>query len=243
MLLNIMSESPNLELVQSCFSDSWPIYQHIMQLNYMEHQEIYASVRQYVLKNYPQPFSVLELGCGDASWSAQSFEGTAIQTYTGVDLAATGLELAPKNLRRLNCLIKLKQQEMQDFLDYCGLKLDIILISFVLHHLAAAEKQMLLQHCWQHLNSRGTLLLIDVFCRDRESRPEYLRRYYDYIQSQWQQLPSQSIAVVRDHISNSDFPESETTVRTWAREIGFNQVELIYLGTQEAHKALALSKS
>lgn len=238
-----MSEVPNLELVQSYFSSSWQIYQQIRQLNYMEHREIYKSIKQYIAKNYAEPFSLLELGCGDANSSAEALEETAIQTYTGIDIALTGLELAQKNLKRLNCSVELKQQEMQEFFQGCSSNFDLILISFVLHHLAAAEKQFFLKQCWQHLNPGGTLLLIDVFCRDRESRPEYLSRYGDYIQTQWQKLPPQAIALIIEHITSSDFPESEATLSFWTRGIGFDRLELIYSGTQEVHKAFALSKN
>lgn len=235
-----MSDTSNLELVQNCFNANWQIYQEIIRFNYMEHQEIYEFLRQYVADNYLHPFSLLELGCGDASYSAKALSGTAIQTYIGVDISEIGLNLASQNLNRLNCSVQLKQQEMWEFLERCSSTFDLILISFALHHLSAEKKQALLQHCWQRLNPGGTLLLIDVFCQEQESRPEYLARYCNYIQSQWQKLPSQSIAVVTEHITNSDFPESEATLRMWATEIGFNQVELIYSGNQEVHKALAL---
>jgi 2-polyprenyl-3-methyl-5-hydroxy-6-metoxy-1,4-benzoquinol methylase len=123
----------------------------------MEHQEIYESIKQYVAQNYAEPFSLLELGCGDASSSSHALEGTAIQTYTGIDIALTGLELAKQNLDRLNCYVELKQQEMQEFFQECSSSFDLILISFVLHHLAAVEKQffyssvgnisILVEHC------------------------------------------------------------------------------------------------
>lgn len=238
-----MSESSNLDLVQSCFSSNWSIYQQIRQFNYMEHQEIYDGIKQYIVKHYPSPFSVLELGCGDAVYSAQTLEGTAIQSYTGVDLAATGLDLAAFSLNRLNCSVELKQQEMQEFLEGCSSTFDLILVSFTLHHLSAAEKQLFLQECSHRLNHGGSLLLIDVFRRENESRSQYLSRYCNHIETQWQKLPPQSIAKVTEHIRNSDLPESEATLRLWATEIGFNQLERIYSGIQEVHKAFALSKA
>ena len=237
-----MSQAPNLELVQNYFRSSWSIYQEIVQLNYMDHEPIYNAIHQYLITHYPHPFSLLELGCGDASWSALALKGTAIETYTGVDLAPTGLELAAANLLTLNCSVQLQQQEMQQYLASCPSQFDLILVSFALHHLPAGEKQQFLEQCWHHLNPGGTLLLIDVFCREGESRPEYLTRYCGHIKREWQLLTPQTITAVTEHISSSDFPESVATVSTWSRKIGFEPVKLLYLGTQEVHTALALSR-
>lgn len=237
-----MSTSPNLDLVQNYFNSTWLIYQEIIRFNYMEHQEIYQFLRQYIVNYYPDAFSLLELGCGDACYSAKALTETAIKTYIGVDISETGLNLAAQNLNRLNCSVELKQEEMWEFLKGCSSTFDLILISFALHHLSAEKKQELLQKCWHHLKEGGVLILIDVFCREFESRSDYLTRYCSYIESQWQKIPASDIALVTDHITRSDFPESVATFRTWATEIGFNQVDLIYQGTQEVHNALALSK-
>ncbi|WP_041933197.1 class I SAM-dependent methyltransferase [Gloeothece verrucosa] len=225
------------------FRDAWSIYEQVTALNYMEHQDIYEIVHQYIVKNYREPFSFLELGCGDARYSAKALLATAISNYTGVDLSLGGLNLAPKNLKNINCIVELKQQEMSDFLESCNSSFDLILISFALHHLSSKQKQVFLQQCWNCLNSKGTLLLIDVFCRNQETLPEYLARYCGHIQTQWQQIPSQSISKIVGHISTSDYPESESTLRHWAQEIGFNQVKLIYDGKHDVHKAFALIKN
>lgn len=85
-------------------------------------------------------------------------------------------------------------------------------------------------------------MLVDVFCRNQETRPDYLARYCGHIQNQWQLAPQSTLTVV-EHITNSDFPESEATIRLWAREIGFSRVDLLYSGTPDVHKAFALVKS
>jgi SAM-dependent methyltransferase len=232
----------NLESVSSYFRNSWQIYQEVLRHNYMEHREIYEGVSQYITEHYPRPFSLLELGCGDASRSSETLHGTPIKAYTGVDLAPTGLELAAENLSSLNCPIELIQGEMREFLENSTSTYDLILISFALHHLTAVDKQKLLGQCWQHLASGGTMLLIDVFRHPRETRAQYLTRCGDYIRTQWQELSLADIDSIIGHIENSDFPESEEAVRVWAGEIGFDRVESLYSGIQGIHKALALSK-
>ncbi len=237
-----MTETANLELVKTCFNNSWRIYQEIIRFNYMEHQEIYSELEKYLTNNYPHPFSLLELGCGDAFYSAKTLTQTAISSYIGVDLSETGLNLAKQNLNGLNCSVELKQVEMWEFLEGCSLSFDLILISFALHHLSSSQKQALLNKCYHYLNPGGALLLIDVFCQEHEPRSEYLRRYCDYVESQWQKIERRDRDVVIEHMTSSDFPESVATLRTWAETMGFNRVELIYNGTFEVHNAIAFCK-
>ncbi len=237
-----MTETPNLELVQTCFDNSWRMYQEIIQFNYMEHQEIYSELEKYLANNYPHPFSLLELGCGDAFYSAKSLTKTAISRYVGVDLSETVLNLAKQNLNGLNCSVELKQLEMWEFLDSCSLRFDLILISFALHHLSSSQKQALFNKCYHHLNAGGALLLIDIFCREREPRSEYLKRYCHYVESQWEKIERSDLDVAIEHITTSDFPESIATFRKWAETIGFNQVEVIYQGIFEAHKVITFCK-
>ncbi len=132
---------------------------------------------------------------------------------------------------------------MWEFLEGYSLSFDLILISFALHHLSSSQKQALLNKCYHHLNAGGALLLIDVFCREREPRSEYLRRYCDYVESQWQKIERSERDVVIEHMTSSDLPESVATFRTWAEMMGFNQVELIYQGTFEVHNAIAFCNS
>lgn len=229
-----MTKTPNLEI----FNNSWQIYQEIIRFNYMEHQDIYSELKKYITKNYPEPFSLLELGCGDAFYSAKSLTDTAISHYVGVDLSQPALNLAKQNLNGLNCSVELKQVEMWEFLECYSLSFDLILISFALHHLSSSQKQALLNKCYHHLNAGGALLLIDIFCREREPRPEYLKRYCNYVESQWQKIERSDLDLALEHITSSDCPESIATFRTWAEIIGFNQVEVIYNGTFEAHNAI-----
>ena len=58
----------DLESVVAYFN-AWENYQQIIQHNYMEHLEITQILHQYLQAHYPFPFSFLDLGCGDASFS------------------------------------------------------------------------------------------------------------------------------------------------------------------------------
>jgi SAM-dependent methyltransferase len=230
---------PNLETVGDYFRTRWEIYREIVRRDYMDHEEIYRETRRFIVENYPNPFTLLELGCGDASSSSEMLKGTLIQSYTGIDLAPTGLALAAENLAWLNRSVELKQAEMLDFLHNTADTFDLILTSFALHHLSADGKQLLLKQCWQHLQPGGSLLLIDVFREEGETRPEYLTRYNDDMRTEWRALSSSEIDILVQHIESSDFPETERSIQQWAIESGF-KMKSLYNETRNPHKAFAL---
>jgi hypothetical protein len=55
----------------------------------MEHREIYGVLHKLLTDYLPTPFSLLELGCGDASLTVQALLNTTVASYTGIDLSAT----------------------------------------------------------------------------------------------------------------------------------------------------------
>lgn len=54
------------------FNNQWILYQKILNNNYMGHQEIYDILHEFLLSNFQKPFKMLELGCGDATFTAKA---------------------------------------------------------------------------------------------------------------------------------------------------------------------------
>lgn len=88
--------------IESYFND-WQRYQKIVDNNYMRHQELYEHLKNIISQHFNQPFSMLELGCGDAAFTCKTLMDTSISSYKGVDLSSQALELAKQNLAKLNC--------------------------------------------------------------------------------------------------------------------------------------------
>jgi hypothetical protein len=60
----------------------WQVYKSIIDHDCMQHREIHAAIRAYVKACYPQRFSLLDLGCGDAGGISHTFMGTPLARYT-----------------------------------------------------------------------------------------------------------------------------------------------------------------
>ena len=76
----------------------WQVYKSIIDRDFMRHREIYAGIHAFVESLYPRRFSLLDLGCGDATSIARTFAGTALSRYTGVDASASALQAARRDV-------------------------------------------------------------------------------------------------------------------------------------------------
>ena len=84
------------------FVDTWEVYRKLVAANYMFHRELYNEVEKRLTPADGQPFSLLDLGCGDAATLAPVLRRLPVSRYLGVDLSPVALELAAANLRGLS---------------------------------------------------------------------------------------------------------------------------------------------
>ena len=103
-----------------------------------------------------RPFSILDLGCGDAATLAPLLEGLALQRYKGVDLSETALALAAENLKVLTCPVELAQEAHLGRTGR-GWPHDVIYSSFALHHLPTGQKAEFFRLAAQRLD-QGRLI-------------------------------------------------------------------------------------
>src|SRR5579883_495647 len=168
------------------FRKQWKIYQKVLNNNYMGHREIYRTLHELLVSYFQRPFKMLDLGCGDASFTSLALLNTNIASYHGVDLSIPALEIAKENLAKIQCNITLTQGDFSDsdsFLaSYPQNKVDVILISFALHHLHLEQKYYFIDQLQNCLVSGGILILIDIIRQHEEDRATYIRRYLDGVQ-------------------------------------------------------------
>ncbi|MFM6283053.1 MAG: class I SAM-dependent methyltransferase [Dolichospermum sp.] len=99
--------------VEEFFNKQWKIYQKVLNNNYMSHNEIYGILHKFLVSNFQKPFKMLDLGCGDASFTSLVLSNTNITSYHGVDLSIAALEIAQGNLENINCDITLIQGDLR----------------------------------------------------------------------------------------------------------------------------------
>lgn len=232
-----MSSQGELDPVAMFFSN-WATYRAVIEHDCMEHLEIYAAVGE-ILQQRRQPFTMLDLGCGDAAGVSPALSGTAISRYTGVDNAGPALQFARQTLGDPGFEVELLEQDLSLALRDCR-TYDVVIMAFALHHFGSEDKQRILADIHSALNPGGELLLIDVVRRSGQSREDYLAAYTDYVRT-WP-LSGEIIDAIITHVHGFDYPEEVATQPSWALDLGYSAVEQFYAGGEDTQRGWRLHK-
>ncbi len=223
----------------SIFLNQWEIYQHVVNANFMAHEQIKQHLRAYFSQYRPDAFSVLDLGCGDASVLSDVLQGRAVVNYSGVDLSAAALEIAVQNTQKSSLNARFAIGDLKSFDTVIESQtFDVIVAGFSLHHLSADEQYDFFQRCRSVLNDKGILIIYDVLRRHQESRETYLDRYCQQIEQEWQGLTTEMLTAIYGHIRSSDYPQSLQEVEAMAQEAKFNNVAVVYSDALAFHHLL-----
>ena len=230
---NRPADSRGLSTQSNVFFDKqWDIYQKILRYNYMSHRECYDLLHRFLVGYFHKPYSLLDLGCGDASFTVRSLMGTQIMAYKGVDLSTAALEIARDNMAQLPCEKAFFQQDLFEFIPELASieseSFDAVLSSFVLHHLTWEYKDSIMNQFFQLLRADGVVLLIDVIRNEEETLDNYLKRYLANIRKYWHMLAPQDYEIVAEHITTNDLPETQSSWWALACTHGFNRMECLY---------------
>ncbi|AFY32074.1 class I SAM-dependent methyltransferase [Calothrix sp. PCC 7507] len=240
------SENESFHL-KEFFNDQWKIYQKVLNNNYMGHREIYNILHELLVSYFQKPFTMLDLGCGDSSFISKALVNTNIASYHGVDLSITALEIAKKNLAITQCDTTLIPGDFSQLSSLLASgqnnKFDAILISFALHHLHLEQKDYFIEQLQHFLTPGGVFILIDVVRQKEEDRATYIRRYLDDVQQRWSLLSEKEYSMVKEHISSSDFPETQQTLQEISLKSGFTRVECLYQDALNTTQLLCFYKS
>jgi tRNA (cmo5U34)-methyltransferase len=228
--------------------NQWHVYRAIVDANWMAHREIFSAIRAWVLTRYPGPFTLLDLGCGDAGLIKSTFDETGLWAYTGVDASQAALAKARSELAGARFEVELRDADMLAYLREpagpAAKTFDVILASFAAHHLPVRAKQGFFQLAHRKLAPRGSLLYADVFRRENETREEYLDRYVGVMRRDWTGMTPESLASTTEHVMQRDFPESSDALSAMARQAGFGQEpQELFRNSTGFHRLMAFTKS
>lgn len=202
------------------FFHVWDTYAKVVAANYMFHREIGEAVKAALRARFgDHPFSVLDLGCGDAATFAPILEDFAPKSYRGADLSEAALALAAKNLSRLACPVTLTQTDLMRELAAVE-PVDAIYVSFALHHLPTDRKAEFFRLAAQKLAPGGMLLLADVVREEGQSLGAYHTAYCDWLRRSMTALERSEQDAICDHLVNNDLPEPASVLRAQAEAAG-----------------------
>ncbi len=228
------------DLQTELFRASWSVYDTIIRENYMFHREIHARLREVIAGRAALGgYSLLDLGCGNASGLAETLRDFPPTRYLGVDLSPAALEGAARSLAGLP-VVELREQEMLACLATLPPdSADLIYSGFAMHHLPPADKRRMFEACASVRSPGGMLLLVDVVREPEESREEYLESYLRMVATEWPALSARQVGEVRQHVAAHDFPESLPALREMATTAALTQCQV--LARHRQHHAMLFS--
>lgn len=204
--------------------DVWDTYKKVVDSDFMFHRALSKEVERALRERFDgRAYTMLDLGCGDASVLASILNRVPPAIYTGVDLSDKALELARANLRSLPFNVELAHGDLLTALTD-GKRYDVVHSSFVLHHLATVEKAEFFRRVAKALAPEGVLLLVDTLREEDETREEYLRRYLGWIEEDWAGITRPEKDAIFEHISTSDWPDPLSILDAQARAAGLKRL-------------------
>jgi cyclopropane fatty-acyl-phospholipid synthase-like methyltransferase len=211
------------------FFTMWAIYNKVLTNNYFHHNEIYQAVSTLLAERFEkQPFTLLDLGCGDAHFLTHALQGKVIKLYRGFDLSDPALILAAKNIGTLNCKSELINIDFMTGMRQTNTKFDIIFTSFALHHLTLKEKTEFFRLANNILTDNGLLLVIDLMREPNETLPMYLDNFCQMIRNTWLKLNEHELTACIQHVRNSDLPETKAILSGLAESMHFSPAVNLY---------------
>lgn len=211
------------------FFDSWATYQKIIANNYMKHHELFAKLGELLNSlSAESSFKFLDVGCGDAFYSAQTLSCLPSVEYFGIDSSAQALHEAKKNLANNKIsqasLIFGDLSIILDEMVAKPQKFNVILSSFCLHHYQTAEKLAIYSKIKNILAENGVFVIIDIFRTDAQNRHDYLTHTMGDFYRSLSNLSQNEIINIREHVESSDYPNTHFETQEAILSQGFTEV-------------------
>lgn len=209
------------------FRQSWSLYDAIAAENYMFHREIYARVAGLLEDRAARgPYSILDLGCGNARFLAPCLQSSPPESYTGVDLSSVALEEAATYLKDVP-RVSLRNQDMLEAVADAGAVYDLIFTGYAVHHLSSEAKAQLFHSAAARLAPGGEIIMVDVLRGEGQNRGSYIREYIGMMSDQWTAVRREHIDEACAHVEAHDFPETYSGLVQMAEAAGFRTIELL----------------
>jgi ubiquinone/menaquinone biosynthesis C-methylase UbiE len=95
---------------QKLFVEEWQVYRKMVDNNYLFHRGAYDQLNRFLIEEMKQPFSFLDVACGDASMTVKALHGTTVAHYVGLDISQQALDIARDTLAGLKCRVSLNSR-------------------------------------------------------------------------------------------------------------------------------------
>jgi hypothetical protein len=207
------------------FQKQWATYQKLVDHDAVAHKEV-GAILHGALVELPEPFSFLDIACGDAGQMRRALSGTRAKHYHGIDHSEPALDLAAKNLEGVEFEVELDHRDFVTALTKRPEPADAAWCGLSIHHLSTEGKRDLLKAI------RGTtstfLMIYEPTRLDGEDRDGYLARFRRVNRPLWTFLAEDEWAQIDHHVTTCDYPETSAVWIALGREAEFAEAREVF---------------
>lgn len=214
------------QAIGNFFDSSWNAYRDFINLDLLNHKNLFKQLANHIQKHLPKDYSFLDLACGDCEPAGNLLKIHPAKSYVGVDIAAEVLKLSFNNLKHFHGQKTLIPQDFTIYLEQPGESFDLILLSYSLHHLKTDDKKRCIENARKKLNQGGILAIIDGMRLNNQSREDWLNLCYNYMENKSAGKCPESCNIVKAHMIEADIPEEGSEYVRMAKDAGFSHSEL-----------------
>jgi 2-polyprenyl-3-methyl-5-hydroxy-6-metoxy-1,4-benzoquinol methylase len=211
------------------FQQQWGTYRKLVEGDCLAQRKVGAILRETLNQVFKQPFSFLDIACGDASMMKAALDGTNVRHYHGIDLSQPALELAAANLRDMPFAIDLDHRDFVEAMLRRPEHADAAWCSLSIHHLSTDDKLHLMKAIHGAVGADGLFLLYEPTCRVGEDRASFLDRFLRINKPLWTVLTPAEWDQIWHHVTTCDFPETAAVWCKLGREAGFARARQIFV--------------
>lgn len=208
------------------FDANWKRYQSTLSNNTLFHKEMCAMLNTFITQNMIQPFTLVDVGCGDSSQIAPVLLNKPIKKYLGIDAAPNVLKMAEQQMAAIPCEKIFICDDMSAAIVKLPEKADIIFTSYAVHHLLPDQKIAFIQACKEKLNPSGFLVMVDGVLDVNQTREEWLAAL-EHRMKTTQSMTPEELVFRMEHPRSSDFPESIEKFQKIAAEQQWKQFDVL----------------
>lgn len=208
------------------FQRQWTTYQKLVDSDILSHNAVDEILHRALKETFSEPFSFLDIACGDAHRMIETLKGTSVTLYRGIDLSEPALLLAKKSLAGAPFEVELDHGDFDDILLNRPRPLDAAWCGLSIHHLQEDEKLRLMRAIYD--SGAKLLMLYEPTRLDAESRDDYMRRFVRVNNEILTMLTSDELAQIERHVTTCDFPETSKVWRELGLAAGFAEAAEVF---------------
>ena len=211
------------------FQEQWATYRKLVESDRLSHCEIGSILNVTLKAQFREPFTFLDIACGDASMMKTALAGTQVRHYHGIDLSQAALELAAANLATAPFAVDLDHRDFVEAMLSRTEHADAAWCSLSIHHLSTDDKLRLMKAIRGAAGARGIFLCYEPTRRDSEDRAAFLGRFEQVNKSGWDVLTAAEWDQIWAHVITCDFPETAATWCDLGRAAGFAAARQVFV--------------